>query len=53
MTKKEAIKALIDALVGEEDVEVNGDTTAELISFLASCLSVDSGAVKFAVPEEG
>ena len=55
MTKNEAIRALIDALAGDDadDVKIAGDTTADSIAYLATCLSVDGGAVKFAIPEEG
>lgn len=51
MTKKEAIKALILALAGS-DADIPDGSTADLIAFLSECLSVDDGAVQFAVPED-
>lgn len=55
MTKKEAIMALVEKLAGDDADKIPagaGASTAAALAFLGECLTVDSGAVKFAVPEE-
>ena len=55
MTKKEAIMALVEKLAGDDADKIPagaGASTAAALAFLGECLTVDSGAVKFAIPEE-